>query len=213
MSDAAVSWVFSAMGPWLVLLLCVQHLIGLRWTIFRGWSALIVPAAVALGILFIPIDGMVVARWVASISASFSVPLIGLLAIAAWERAFARQVLERRERDTAWVFGAFAGLMLYPFALGVGSIDPYEWGWYRSPLFVMVGLLTGWLIWTRNRFGILLLAAIVAFHLRLGESSNYWDYLVDPVYWFASLVALGRRVIGTRSARSVRLQPDRDLFA
>jgi hypothetical protein len=108
------------------------------------------------------------------------------------------------------VFGAFAGLMLYPAALGVGSIDPYEWGWYRSPLFVMVGLLTGWLIWTRNRFGLLLLAAVAAFHLRLGESSNYWDYLVDPVYWFASLVALGRRVAGARSARSVRLQPDRD---
>ena len=155
MSDAAVSWVFSALGPWLVLLLCIHRLIGWRWATFRGWPALVVPAAIALGILLIPIDGMVLARWVASVSASFSIPVVGLLAIAAWERALARHVLERRERDTAWAFGAVAGMMLYPFALGVGSIDPYEWGWYRSPLFVMVGLLTGWLIWTRNRFGIL----------------------------------------------------------
>ena len=209
MSDAAVAWTFSALGPWLVLLLCVQRLIGWRWTTFRGWSALIVPAAIALGMLLIPIDGIVLARWVASVSASFSVPLIGLLGIAAWERAFGRPVVERRERATAWAFGAAAGLLLYPFALGVGSIDPYEWGWYRSPLFVIVGLLTGWLIWTRNRFGILLLVAVVAFHLRLGESSNYWDYLIDPVYWFASLVVIGRKVVGARSARSVRLQPDR----
>lgn len=201
MSDAAISWMFAALGPWLALLLCVQRLVAWRWPAFRGWSALIAPAAMALAILFIPIDGMALARWVASVSASFSVPLVGLLGIAAWERAFARPALERRERDTAWAFGALAGLMLYPFALGVGSIDPYEWGWYRSPLFVMAGLLTGWLIWRRNRFGVLLLAAVVAFHLRLGESSNYWDYLVDPIYWFASLVGVIRRVVAVRRVR------------
>ena len=210
MSPAAVSWVFSAMGPWLVMLLCVQRLIGWWWPAFRGWPLLIIPSALALGALFISLDGIVLARWVASVSASFSVPFLGLLAIAAWERAFARPVLERRDRDAAWTFGAIAGLLLYPFALGVGSIDPYEWGWYRSPLFVVVGVLTGWLIWTRHRFGILLLAAVIALHLRLGESSNYWDYLIDPVYWFASLVVLARRVV---AVRSVRLRPDRDLSA
>jgi hypothetical protein len=210
MSPAAVSWVFSAIGPCLVLVLCVQRLIGWRWPAFRGWPLLIVPGALALGMVLIPVDGIALARWVASVSASFSVPFLGLLAIAAWERAFARPLLERRDRQAAWAFGAVAGLVLYPFALGVGSVDPYEWGWYRSPLFVLVGLLTGWLIWTRNRFGILLLAAVVAFHLRLGESSNYWDYLVDPVYWFASLVVVGRKVVGVRSARRVRLQPDSD---
>jgi hypothetical protein len=201
MSPAAVSWVFSAIGPWLVLVLCVQRLIGWWLPAFRGWPLLIVPGALALGMMLIPVDGIALARWVASVSASFSVPLIGLLAIAAWERAFARPVLERHDRHTAWAFGAVAGLVLYPFALGVGSIDPYEWGWYRSPLFVIAGVLTGWLIWTRNRIGILLLAAVMAFHLRLGESSNYWDYLIDPVYWFASLVAVTRRVVPQRSVR------------
>jgi hypothetical protein len=205
MSPAAVSWVFSAMGPWLVLLLCVQRLIGWRWPAFRGWPLLIVPGALVLGILLISVDGIVLARWVASVAASFSVPFIGVLGIAAWERAFARPVLERREREAAWTFGAVAGLLLYPFALGVGSVDPYEWGWYRSPLFIVVGVLTGWLIWTRNRFGLLLLAAVIAYHLRLFESSNYWDYLVDPLYWFTSLVALTWRVV---AVRRVRLQPD-----
>ncbi len=36
------------------------------------------------------------------------------------------------------LFGALGGLALYPFALGVGSIDPYEWGWRFSPLFVVI---------------------------------------------------------------------------
>ncbi len=201
MSDAMVSLAFSAIGPWLAVLLGIQLLIGWRRPTFRGVPLLLVAGVLALGLLVIPIDGIAVARWVAAVSASFSVPLVGLLAVAACERAFTRQLLEQRERDVAWTYAAIAGLLLYPFALGVSSIDPYQWGWYRSPLFVIVGVLTGWLLWTRNRFGILLLAAVVAYHLRLGESSNYWDYLIDPVYWFASLVALARRVVAVRRVR------------
>jgi hypothetical protein len=203
--NETVTSVAAAMCPWLALLLGAQRLIGWRWTSLRGWPLLIVPAAIALGILLVPIERIAVARWVAAVSASFSVPLTGLLAIAAWERAFARPVLARREWDVAWAFGAISGLVLYPLALGVGSIDPYEWGWYSSPLFAAAGVLTAWLIWTRNRFGILLLAAVVAFHLRLFESSNYWDYLIDPIYWLTSLVVLGGRVV-VASVRSVRLQ-------
>jgi hypothetical protein len=195
MNHDAVTWVFAATCPWLVLLLCLQRLIGWQRLTLRGWRLLVVPGAIALLVLLIPIGGIVVARWVASISPNFSVPLTGLLAIAAWERAFARPALERRDRDAAWIFGAVGGLMLYPFALGVGSIDPYEWGWHMSPLFAAVGALTGWLMWTGNRFGILLLLAVIAFHVQLLESSNYWDYLIDPIYWLASLVVLGTRTL------------------
>jgi hypothetical protein len=195
MNHDAVTWVFAAICPWLVLLLCLQRLIGSWGSTLRGWRLLAVPGALALLVLLIPIGGIVVARWVASASAGFSVPLMGVLAIAAWERAYARPATERRDRDAAWIFGAVGGLVLYPFALGVGSIDPYEWGWHVSPLFAAIGVLTGGLIWTRNRFGILLLLAVVAFHLRLLESTNYWDYLIDPVYWFASLVVLGTRAL------------------
>jgi len=114
-----------------------------------------------------------------------------MLAVAAWERAFSRRIFSQRDWRTAWGFGAVGGLALYPLALGVGSIDPYEWGWRFSPLFVVIGALTVWLVWKQNRFGLLLLLAAVAFHLRLLESTNYWDYLLDPVYCMASLVALG----------------------
>jgi hypothetical protein len=204
MNDQLASWVFSAMGPWLVLMLGIQRLISWRWATFRGWRLLLVPGALALSVLLIPVDGIVLARWVASVAANFSVPFIGVLGIAAWERAFARRVLER-EREAAWTFGAIAGLLLYPFALGVGSLDPYEWGWYRSPLFIVVGVLTAGLIWRRNRFGILLLAAVIAYHLRLFESSNYWDYLVDPLYWFTALVVFGSKVAAGLQARRPKL--------
>ena len=102
MNDAAVAWVVSAVCPWLALLLGVQRLLAWRGMALRGWPLLIASGAIALGILLIPIDRIALARWVASLSPSFSVPLTGLLAITAWERAFSRQVLLTRDRTTAW---------------------------------------------------------------------------------------------------------------
>ena len=83
-----------------------------------------------------------------------------------------------------------AGLGLYPLALGWGSFDPYEWGWSFSPLFVAVAVMTALLAWKQNRFCLPLLLAIAAYHLRLQESANYWDYLLDPVYCLVSIIAL-----------------------
>jgi hypothetical protein len=89
-----------------------------------------------------------------------------------------------------WAFGAVAGLALYPLALGWGRFDPYEWGWSFSPLFVVSAALSVILLWKQNRFGLLLLLAILAYSLRLLESANYWDYLLDPVYCVVSMVAI-----------------------
>jgi hypothetical protein len=40
---------------------------------------------------------------------------------------------------------------------------------------------------------VLLVAALVAFALGALESSNCWDYVVDPIYWLASIVVIVRR--------------------
>ena len=184
----------AAACPALLLTLGFQRAAAsMRWSA-PGWKLLLVPGALAAGVLLLPIGGIVVARWVAGVSANFSIPFIGTLAVAAWERAFSRRIFSERDWKTAWGFGAAGGLGLYPLALGVGSLDPYEWGWQFSPLFVLIGALTVGLIWKQNRFGLLLLLAAVAFHVRLLESTNYWDYLLDPVYCTVSLVVLGRRL-------------------
>ena len=122
-----------------------------------------------------------------------------------WERVFERSLLAEREWTTAWSFGAIGGLALYPMALGLGSFDPYEWGWPFSPLFVVIGALTVLLIWKQNRFGVLLVLAAVAFQLHLLESTNYWDYLLDPIYSLVSIVWLaGGFVTSMRSSRTKR---------
>ena len=74
-----------------------------------------------------------------------------------------------------------------------------------QPLFVVIGALTVLLIWKQNRFGFLLVLASVAFQLRLLESTNYWDYLLDPIYSLVSIVWLaGGFVTSMRSSRTNR---------
>jgi len=188
----------AAAAPWLVLTLCLQR--AARWIGLtrRGWALLEWPGAIALAVLLVPIDGLALARWVAGLAANVSIPFTGLLAVAVWEGAFERRVSSRRDWNPGWGFGALAGLALYPFALGVGGVDPYEWGWRFSALFVAMGTLTAWLIWKQRWFGYVLLLAAIAFHLRLLESSNYWDYLVDPAYCLVSLIALVWRLAASR---------------
>jgi hypothetical protein len=195
MTHDTVAALFAAACPWFALTLCFHHVVSRREPRLPAWAPMCASGAAALALLMLPVGGMVVARWIASLAGMFSVPLTGLLAAAVWERALGTPILSSAERKTAWLFGALGGLALYPFALGIGSIDPYEWGWRVSPLFVMTAGLTVWLIWKGNRFGLLLLLAATAFHMRLLESTNYWDYLLDPVFCVVSLVVIGRRSI------------------
>ena len=176
--------------PWLVLLLVLQAVAGLCGLKRRGWPRLTIMALVAAGLLQVPIRGFSVASWVRGVSADFSIPFMGLLAIAAWEHEFRRKAFSKADWTAVWAFGAVAGLVLYPLALGLGSFDPYGWGSSFSPLFVISAALTAVLLWKQNRFGLLLLLAIAAYHMRLLESANYWDYLLDPIYCLASVVAL-----------------------
>ena len=73
-------------------------------------------------------------------------------------------------------------LTLYPLALGLGMFDPYVWG-YGSLGFligvVLFALLCGVFGWTK---GVWIFAiAIIAWAGHLHESTNLWDYLLDPL--------------------------------
>jgi hypothetical protein len=79
------------------------------------------------------------------------------------------------------LFVAIISLCFYPFALGLGMIDPYAWG-YGSIAFLVAVLflaaLCGLANWTK---GVWIIAiAILAWSVHWHESANLWDYLLDP---------------------------------
>ena len=196
----------SAICPWLAVAWVLQRVATRLRPQLREWTRLALAGVIAALILLVHVEGLAISRWLVGLNANFSVPLTGMLAVALYERALGRQVFWERDWIAGWAFGAVGSLTLYPLALGVGSFDPYEWGWRFSPLFVIVAALSGWLIWKKNRFGLLLLVAVIAFHLHLLESSNYWDYLLDPIYGLVSIAALTRR--GLSALSRPRLQPE-----
>jgi hypothetical protein len=80
----------------------------------------------------------------------------------------------------------FIAIGFYPFALGLGMIDPYAWGYGSIPFFIAVlffALLCGLTHWSK---GVWIIAiAILAWAAHWHESANLWDYLLDPflVIW------------------------------
>lgn len=206
MSHSTVILLVSVLCPWLILVLAAQGLAGLCGLRRRGWGRLACLALAAASVLLVPVGGMPIAGWVRGLNANFSLPFTALLAAAVWETEFRRKALSEREWAIAWIFGTVAGLGLYPLALGWSRFDPYEWGWRFSPLFIAGGVLTAFLLWKRNRFGLALLLAVAAYHLRLLESANYWDYLLDPVYCLVSIIALGWRLFSRVRLRVVEEQ-------
>src|SRR5215831_18069824 len=109
--------IFAAVCPWLALVLWLQFGAVLCGVKAGGARRLLVFGLIALGLLAVPIQGIPIARWIASINSNFSIPFTGLLAVTVWEQAFATKIFSARDWHTSWVFGAVSGLVLYPLAL------------------------------------------------------------------------------------------------
>ena len=88
-----------------------------------------------------------------------------------------------------WSIAVIAAVF-YPLALGVGMMDPYAWGYGSIGLLIAVlifAVACGVANWTR---GVWILAiAIIAWSVHWHESTNLWDYLLDP---FLAIWALWR---------------------
>jgi hypothetical protein len=123
-----------------------------------------------------------------------SVLLLGLLAAGLWKVATRRDALRRQEARSVWILGLASGCVLYPSALGLGHFDVYVWGWGAGPLLAAVTLVAIGAAASGNRAAWPLVAAVLLWNAGIFESTNLWDYLVDPVLFVAALFAIWKRV-------------------
>jgi hypothetical protein len=86
---------------------------------------------------------------------------------------------------------ALIAIMFYPLALGLGMVDPYEWG-YGSITFLIAVILfavaCGLAGWTKGVW--IISFAIIAWAAQWHESANLWDYLLDPFLAIWALIAI-----------------------
>lgn len=80
-------------------------------------------------------------------------------------------------------------ILFYPLALGLGMLDPYAWGYGSLGLLLAIvffASLCGLLGWTKGVWIIAL--AIVAWAGHWHESTNLWDYVLDPLLCLWALI-------------------------
>ena len=99
---------------------------------------------------------------------------------------------------------AILAVIFYPLALGLGMLDPYAWG-YGSIIF-LIGVLVfavicGLTNWNKGLW--IIAVAITAWIFHWHESTNLWDYLLDP---FLSIWDIGSIVNSYRLKRRERAQ-------
>lgn len=104
---------------------------------------------------------------------------------------------ELRQRNSLLMLIAAAAIVFYPMTLGMSLVDPYRLG-YSNVVFVACVLAIGNAAWfLRSNLIVLCLAlATLAWSLGWYESTNLWDYLLDPL---VATYAIGRLImLGTK---------------
>jgi hypothetical protein len=131
---------------------------------------------------FVPLHGLPLAGYVRGLVGDLSVTTLALLSMASVSQLINRDLYSKRSFTLLMILALAGGLLLYPLALGLGTFDPYGLG-YGSKGFVAV-LLAVTLAVAYFDFPLVALcltAAALGYSLRIYESRNLWDYLIDPL--------------------------------
>jgi hypothetical protein len=144
-------------------------------------------AAVLMGaivLVSIPLWGLSLAGVVRGITGDLSISTLVLLALALLRKLSGCALMEEANRLLMLRAIAIAAVLFYPLALGFSAFDPYRLGY--GNLWFMV-ILLGLAVWSVLRYSTFLALcialAVAAWSAGWYESSNVWDYLLDP--WLA----------------------------
>ena len=142
-------------------------------------------------VVAVPIGTLPLAAYLRSCSGDLSVTTHVLLVTAIFSNLTGRRPVDGRQKIAIHGLIAVTALVYYPLALGFGPFDPYRLG-YGS-----LGFLTGLLVLALGawavRFHLISICvalAVVAHAMAWHESTNLWDYLLDPLVSVYAVVAV-----------------------
>lgn len=158
----------------------------------RMHLALLVCAIVI--VVLIPFGGLSLAACVRGWMGDLSLTSLLLLLLTILRPVCGWTPCDAKAHAALLILIALAALGLYPMALGIGLFDPYRLG-YGNP-WLMGGLLLAALAACFMRLPLVAVAialAVFAWGVGWYESTNLWDYLLDPLLAIYAISALLRQ--------------------
>ena len=154
--------------------------------VWAKWST-----AVFFVLLWFPVGAthLPLLAYVRGISSDLSMTLVALACLGLCQRLFGLAPVGRSEKMAFNGVVVAAAMFLYPLALGWGDWDAYRLGW--GSLGMLGALLVLVLLFWAKGLRLLPLQvglALLAWSAGLMESTNLWDYLLDPWLAIAALV-------------------------
>jgi len=141
----------------------------------------------SLALALYPIRGLSVSDYILSLNPSFSIGSIALLLIIVSNSLLKKRLLLHKDLMMFSGWNIIISLIVFIPALGFTGMDMYVAGYGSSLLFILMALVTIFLIYKKSPLSYIFIAYIVAFNLKLLPSENFFDYITDGVLFFISL--------------------------
>lgn len=169
-------WVWSHLSFALLIANLLLPLRKQRWNLPFGVMCLLTP--LVLG--FWPLRETDFSGFMLAHTGTLSVPIFILLLLellTAWGLTHSPCPRHRRNANIIWVM---CGILVYPSAMGFMQADIYALGYLKSMSWCVLALSGIALICRQKILALCLAAAVLVHQLKLLESPNLWDYLIDP---------------------------------
>jgi len=142
-------------------------------------------------IVAVPIGALPLAAYIRSCFGDLSITTNVLLVMAIFSNLSGRRPVDEKQKFVINGLIAVTALVFYPLALGIGPFDPYRLGY--GSLGFLTGLFMLALCFWAVRFyliSICIALSVVTHAMAWYESTNLWDYLLDPLVSIYALVAV-----------------------
>lgn len=145
---------------------------------------------IPLGVGLLPVRQTDVSGFVLAHTGTLSASMLLLLLFqlsTEWRLVESLSTQVWRNMNLFWIS---LGIVVYPSALGLLDVDTYVFG-YRDAMSWCVLIVSGIAVYSSYRtLGLCLATAVFSHLLKLHESPNLWDYLIDPWLCLAAVCTL-----------------------
>lgn len=188
------------------LLGCMLFMIAVPLTVVRQprYSRKLVTVAIfsAMALAILPLYDLVVMAYVRAVLGNLSITSMLMLCLMIAAAYTGNHYVSANSKSSLYRCILVAALVVYPTGLGLSLLDGYALGYGNPVLFVFLAGCVVYYLWRHALLvPLAILLAISAYLLGIMESSNLWDYLLDPWITFVA-IASGIRSLATRLIRS-----------